>query len=393
MVDFRADGAVLLIDTDRETLRIEPWGPDAVRVRASLGPIRDDVPQALLGPSPASPGARLELGTDRARLVNGRLALVATRDARLLPIAAPTVHLAFERADTGAALLAEDLPHPAWPGARRWRPRGALPALEAAFAAHAGEHFFGLGQYQHGALDHAGRVLELAQQNMRVTIPYLVSSRGYGLLWNNPAVGRVELMPERTRWVAEATAQLDYWVVAGDTPAALVEAYAAATGLPAPMPDWGLGFWQSTLRYPSQRALLAAAREHVVERGLPMSVIVADALHWPRFGDWGFDPADWPDPDAMTRELHALGVRLMVSVWPLVNPAAAVHDALAAAGFLVRDGAGAPARHTFIDSGSEEAVLLPAGRRHEPGRPGRDVGRAPAGLRRPRRRRDLARRL
>jgi alpha-D-xyloside xylohydrolase len=49
------------------------------------------------------------------------------------------------------------LPHPAWPGARRWRPRGALPALEAAFAAHAGERVFGLGQYQHGALDHAGR--------------------------------------------------------------------------------------------------------------------------------------------------------------------------------------------------------------------------------------------
>ncbi len=91
---------------------------------------------------------------------------------------------------------------------------------------------------------------------MRVTIPYLVSPRGYGFLWNNPAVGRVELMPERTRWVAEATAQLDYWVVTGDTPAALVEAYAAATGLPASMPDWCLGFWQSTLRYPSQQALV-----------------------------------------------------------------------------------------------------------------------------------------
>jgi alpha-D-xyloside xylohydrolase len=358
MVDFRADGAALLVQAGRETLRIEPWGPDAVRVRAALGPVRDDLPHALVEPAAAAPGARLELEDDRARLINGRLAVVATRDARLLPIAAPIVHLAFERTASGASLLAEDLPHPAWPGARRWRPRGTLPGLEATFRAHAGERFHGLGQYQHGGLDHAGRVLELAQQNMRVTIPYLVSSRGYGFLWNNPAVGRLELMPERTRWVAEATPQLDYWVVAGDTPGALVEAYAAVTGRPAPMPSWGLGFWQSTLRYHSQEALLAAAREHVVVRGLPMSVIVADALHWPRFGDWGFDPVDWPDPGAMTRELHELGVRLVVSVWPLVNPDAAVHDPLAEAGLLVRDTGGAPARHTFIDSGSEEAVRL-----------------------------------
>ncbi len=359
MVDFRSDGAALLVQAGREVLRVEPWGPDAVRVRASLGSIRDDLSQALLEPAPPSSGATLAVEGDRARLVNGRLAVVATRDERLLPIAAPTVHLAFERADTGTPLLAEDLPHPAWPGARRWRPRGPLPGLEATFSARPGERFHGLGQYQHGALDHAGRVLDLAQQNMRVTIPYLVSSRGYGFLWNNPAVGRLELTPERTRWVAEATAQLDYWVVAGATPAAIVEAYAGVTGRPAPMPAWGLGFWQSTLRYPSQEALLAAAREHVVGRGLPMSVIVADALHWPRFGDWGFDPAAWPDPDAMTRELHELGIRLMVSVWPLVNPAAAVHDSLVEAGLVIRDTGGTPARHTFIDSGSEEAVLLP----------------------------------
>jgi len=359
MVDFRADGAALLVGTGRETLRIEPWGPDGIRVRAALGPIRDDLPQALLEPARPSPGARLIVEEDRARLSNGRLAAVAVRDARLAPIAAPTVHLAFERADTGAPLLAEDLAHPAWPGARRWRPRGPVPGLEVCFRAELGERFHGLGQYQHGALDHAGHVLELAQQNMRVTIPFLVSSRGYGFLWNNPAVGRLELMPERTRWVADATPQLDYWVTAGDAPGDLVEAYAAATGRPAPLPEWALGFWQSTLRYHSQEALLAAARGHVLERGLPMSVIVADALHWPRFGDWGFDPADWPDPEAMTRELAGLGVRLMVSVWPLVNPAAAVHDRMAGEGLLVRGTDGTPACHTFIDSGSEEAVRLP----------------------------------
>jgi alpha-D-xyloside xylohydrolase len=358
MVDFRAEGTALTVRTEHEILRIEPWGPDAVRVRVAPAQIRDDVPQALRELATSSPGAAIIIEGDRARLANGRLAVVATRDDRLAPIAPPTVHLAFERADTGANLLAEHLPHPAWPGARRWRPRGPLPGAEVSFRAEPGERFYGLGQYQHGSLDHAGRVLELAQQNMRVTIPYLVSSRGYGFLWNNPAVGRLELQPDRVRWVADATAQVDYWITAADTPAELVERYATATGRPPSLPDWALGFWQSTLRYPDQAALLAAAREHVAGRRLPMSVIVLDALHWPRFGDWGFDPADWPDPEAMARELSDLGVRLMVSVWPLINPGSAVHDRFAADGFLVRRPDGGLARHTFIDSGSEDPVSL-----------------------------------
>ncbi|MBP1704675.1 MAG: yicI [Chloroflexi bacterium] len=356
--ELRADGLALVIRAGRERLRVEPWGPDGIRVRAALGPIRDDLLGAILLPPPPSPGTRLTFTEGRATLTNGRLALVASRDARVVPMHGPTVHLSFARADTGAALLAEERTAPAWPGPRRWRARGQLPALEVSFAAEPRERRYGLGQHQHGALDHAGHVLELAQRNMNVSVPFLLSSRGYGFLWNNPAVGRVELTGQRTRWVAEATAQLDYWVVAGDTPRAIVEAYAAVAGRPAPLPDWALGFWQSTLRYPSQAALLAAAREHVTGRGLPLAVIVLDALHWPRFGDWTFDPVDWPDPEAMTAELSALGVRLMVSVWPHVNPASDAYGPLADGGLLVGAATGGTALATFIDSGSEDPVRL-----------------------------------
>ena len=55
------------------------------------------------------------------------------------------------------------------------------------------EHIYGLGQHQHGRLDQKGCVIELIQRNTEVSIPFLLSSRGYGFLWNNPAVGRVEL--------------------------------------------------------------------------------------------------------------------------------------------------------------------------------------------------------
>ena len=85
------------------------------------------------------------------------------------------------------------------------------------------------------------------------------------------------------------------------------------------LPEWAAGFWQCKLRYQTQDELLAVAREHK-RRGLPMSVIVIDYIHWTKMGEWKFDPACWPDPAAMVKELESLGIKVMVSVWPTVNP-------------------------------------------------------------------------
>ena len=70
------------------------------------------------------------------------------------------------------------------------------------FNARDGERFYGLGQHQHGRLNQKGAVVELVQRNTEVSIPFLVSNLGYGLLWNHP--GRpVELGVTATRWVSE----------------------------------------------------------------------------------------------------------------------------------------------------------------------------------------------
>ena len=169
----------------------------------------------------------------------------------------------------------------------------------------------------------------------------LLSNRGYGFLWNMPGVGRVELGANRTRWVADAARQIDYWVTTGPTPAEIVSRYARVTGLPPMLPEWASGFWQSKLRYRNQDELLEVAREYK-RRGLPLSVIVCDYFHWTRQGEWRFDPAEWPDPQAMVDELRELGVELMVSVWPTVNPNSENYAEMDRRGFLVRNMAGLP---------------------------------------------------
>jgi len=107
---------------------------------------------------------------------------------------------------------------------------------------------------------------------------------GYGFLWNNPAIGRAVFGKNKTTFEAYSTQCLDYWIVAGDTPAEIMEAYAEATGHVPMMPEYGLGFWQCKLRYQTQEELLQVAREYR-RRDLPIDLIVVDFFHWPKVGE------------------------------------------------------------------------------------------------------------
>jgi alpha-D-xyloside xylohydrolase len=330
-----------------EVLRIEPWGEDSVRVRAGLTCLRDDIPGALLERPSTSP-ARVEVAEAGARLTTGRLAVDVT----------PGGMLRFGRADTGAELVAEEPAHFWWPGPRLFAATGnGYHRIEQRFRAYDDERVFGLGQHQHGLLDQKGAVVDLVQRNAEVTIPFLFSSRGYGLLWNSPATGRVELGINGTRWVADSARQIDYWLTTGPDPAAILHHYADATGHAPMLPEWAAGFCQSKLRYRTQEELMAVAREHR-RRGLPLAMIVADFFHWTHLGDWRFDPAEWPDPAGMVRELAELGVRLMVSVWPSVSPLSENYGEMVDRGLLLATEHGPAVHADWPDKGVDAHVQV-----------------------------------
>ena len=178
--------------------------------------------------------------------------------------------ISFFDTSTGVRLLAEPEPRFIRPAARWFKPLGSdLYHIAAEFQPVEGEKFYGLGQHQHGLLDQKGCVIDLEQRNTEVSIPFLVSSRGYGFLWNNPAVGRVELGRNGTRWVAEATRQIDYWVTAGDpTP----RSWSATPTPPATRPCCPSGppaSGSASCATARQEELLAVAREYK-RRGLPL---------------------------------------------------------------------------------------------------------------------------
>jgi len=340
---FDVHAATLVWRGGGETLVVEPWGRDSVRVRSALGDVVD-ADWALLPPDPgAHADATVVVDGMRATLTNGRIRVVATATAGRDWQTGAVAHdcrLAFEDVD-GRPLLSEA----ASGGALKLRARTYRPlpggGVQAGLALRspADEHLAGMGQYQQDLLDLKGCTLELAHRNSQASVPFVRSSAGYGFLWHNPAVGRATFGANGTQWTAESCRQLDYWVTAGETPAAISARYAEATGHAPMMPEHGLGFWQCKLRYTHQEELLQVAREHR-RRGLPLDVIVADFFHWPHMGDYRFDEEFWPDPAAMVAELAELGVELMVSVWPQVSLESENFAEMARRNLLVRTNRG-----------------------------------------------------
>lgn len=310
-----------------ETLVVEPWGSNSIRVRDAWKTPIVDTDWALL-PQP-SVAVDIDIDGCTATLRNGRITAKLTAETR--EISARGYRSDFCRIefynDCGELLLAETERGGSLElDARHFEPsQHGLSRMTVTFAANADERLAGMGLYQQDVLDLKGGTFELAHRNSQASIPFVLSSRGYGFLWHNPAIGRATFASNRTEWVAEAASQIDYWVTAGATPAEISEAYAQATGFVPDMPEFGLGFWQSKLRYWNQHELLEVAREYH-RRGLPVDVIVADFFHWPKMGDYRFEPEFWPDPQAMVTELHDLGMELMVSVWPQVATASENFD-------------------------------------------------------------------
>ncbi|MBQ2099849.1 MAG: glycoside hydrolase family 31 protein [Lachnospiraceae bacterium] len=191
--------------------------------------------------------------------------------------------------------------------------------IQVIFEPNEGEHFYGMGQEQVDLFDRKGSTCQIIHYNTKSTLPVLYSSLGYGFFWNNPAPGRCETTRNHTMFVADSAYQADYFVYAGQTPAETMRIYCDLTGHSPRLPRWAAGYWQCKLRYESQEDLLSVAREYK-KRGIPIDAIVIDYFHWTEQGEWKFDPKYWPDPKAMVEELKEMGIELVVSIWPTINP-------------------------------------------------------------------------
>ena len=239
---------------DGENLCIEPWGENSLRLRAWCQADRPPEGWALTEPVKETPAVvRFEerRGRPVAVIKNGKLTAKVTEGGKVTFLNEKGKILLEEyvryRKDVREFCSALNL------CGREFRPiMGGDYGLTVRFESNPKEKVFGMGQYQQPFFNVKGCTLELAHRNSQASVPFYVSSLGYGFLWNNPAIGRVTFGLNMTEWSAQSTKAVDYWVTAGDTPAMIEEQYAAVTGTVPMMPEYGLGFWQCKLRYRTQ---------------------------------------------------------------------------------------------------------------------------------------------
>ena len=187
-----------------------------------------------------------------------------------------------------------------------------------------GEHYFGLGD-QPGPLDRAGQSFVLwntdagwyqdASTPLYKSIPFFLAARPdgcCGILLDNTWRSHFDFGRQR-RGVVSFGAEggpADYYIVHGDTSAAVLQAYAHLTGLPPLPPLWAFGFQQSRYSYLTQDAVLAVA-EGLRSRHIPADVIYCDIDYQDRYRPFTVDRAAFPDFRGMVAALRARNLRLV----------------------------------------------------------------------------------
>jgi alpha-D-xyloside xylohydrolase len=227
--------------------------------------------------------------------------------------------------------------------------------VAATFDSPADEHYYGLGQQQKGWMDLRDHQVRCwhdysAIGGQDVCVPFMVSTYGYGLVWDNPSKTTVDLgFNGQNVWSSEIGDRVSYFVIAGETSDEVYQGYRLLTGVTHLLPRATYGYIQSKAIYPTQQQILDVT-EGYRRRKLPLDVVVVDFLNMTKQGEMDLDPKRWPDPAKMNRELHAMDVRSLLSVWPHFARGTQFYDMLQSKGWLIHTPDGKPDPGTFRDA-------------------------------------------
>ena len=197
------------------------------------------------------------------------------------------------------------------------------------------EALYGLGQHQAGVWNYRGEVVDLAQANTNIAIPMLLSSKGYGIFWNNGSHSQFNNRYLSALYLSSEVADaVDYYFLYGPEFDQIINEYRQLTGAPPLFGKWAYGFWQCKNRYKTQQELLSVARKYR-ELHIPVDNIVQDWFWWNTMGEPTFDKSRYADPKGMIDSLHADHYHLMISVWPFFRPGSGTYDDMERRGFFI----------------------------------------------------------
>ncbi len=199
-----------------------------------------------------------------------------------------------------------------------------------------GEALYGLGSHEDGMFNLRGQCQYLYQQNMKVAIPVLMSTRGYGLVFDQYSAMTFHDDAFGSYLWMDLVDELDYYFIYGPEFDQIIAIIRTLTGTSPMLPKWAFGFLQSKERYVTQQELVDIVKEYR-ERGLPLDCVVLDWQYWPekQWGQKTLSADRFPDPQQMMQAIHAMNAHLMVSIWPHMSPNGANRQEMFQNGYLL----------------------------------------------------------
>jgi alpha-D-xyloside xylohydrolase len=196
------------------------------------------------------------------------------------------------------------------------------------------EALYGLGQHQAGVWNYRGESVDISQDNSDIAVPLMLSSKGYGIFWNNTSRSRFNNRFANYLYISSEVADvIDYYFLYGPDFDKIIAEYRDMTGQAPMFGKWAYGFWQCKNRYRSQDEILGVAKKYR-DLHIPVDNIVQDWFWWNRKGEFVFNK-NYADPKGMIDQLHGENFHLMISIWPFFEPGSKNYDYMQSKGWFV----------------------------------------------------------
>jgi alpha-D-xyloside xylohydrolase len=320
-----ADG--VLVTTAHDQVHIAVCGSSTIHVTAAPDAPRASSPQQPWIVGPCAGGAFSLTPTEKFYLLS--------TDELQVKISIPIGGLQF--ADkAGNTLLTEGIW--SWTSTRQYQsveqPGGRFYNLSESFQMPEDEAIYGLGQHQTGSLNNRGLAISLAQNNTDVAVPLMISTRGYGLLWNTAARSMMNnQFPRSLRFSAEGVEGLDYYFLYGPEADQIIHLCRELTGHAPLFGEWAYGLFQSKDRYETQDELVGIVSKYRSEH-MPLDTVVQDWQWWTKWGSSDFNDK-YPDFAGAVSKIHDQHAHVMISIWPNFDPSTAIWKEMNGRHFLI----------------------------------------------------------
>jgi alpha-D-xyloside xylohydrolase len=298
------------------TLRLQVYSPSVIRVAYSL---TNSVPTNSLAvtASPMTSGWNVQVSGNVVSLTTSALQVRVNRGTGAVGFYDTNgATILSEPAAGGKSLFPTTVP-----SVSPTTVLGSTLQSQQQFVISSNEAIFGLGEHPAGIMNYRGTSVHLQNENpSQGATPVLVSSLGYGIFWDNPAISDVSVAqssPTNLTWTSEAASAVDYYFMYGPGLDAVIGGYRNLTGNPPMFGKWACGLWQCRNYYTNQTEILTVASTYR-SMGIPLDCVIQDWFYWlPHpFGSDLFDTSRYPNVPLMMQTLHNENAHLIISVWP-----------------------------------------------------------------------------